>query len=198
LYFLMVLVSVVRWMRGGSVDIWWTRLLVIVRDNSGVVGWLRPCHSLSGSLRFGAVFGAAVILGISPCPEVSWPRRHLQVWRQGTSLIEIVDPLERRGVREGEVALRETRVLRLGAVLQGGPCCRPKWPSRVSSSCARCWGVPRAAGRNGLRAASAQSPARVLGPSALRRVSFAALWLVRTHAGAWPPVSPSASGDCGS
>ena len=56
LYFLMVLVSVVRWMWGGSVDIWW-RLLVIVRDNSGVVGWLRPCHSLSGSLRFGAVFG---------------------------------------------------------------------------------------------------------------------------------------------
>jgi hypothetical protein len=57
LYFLMVLVSVVRWMRGGSVDIWWRRLLVIVRDNSGVVGWLRSCHSLSGSLRFGAVFG---------------------------------------------------------------------------------------------------------------------------------------------
>lgn len=56
LYFLMVLVSVVRWMRGGSVDIWWRRLLVIVRDNSGVVGWLRPCHSISGSLRFGAVF----------------------------------------------------------------------------------------------------------------------------------------------
>ena len=45
----------------------------------------------------------------------------MQVWRQGTSLIEIVDPLERRGVREGEVALGETRVLRLGAVLQGGP-----------------------------------------------------------------------------
>jgi hypothetical protein len=57
LYFLMVLVSVVRWMRGGSVDIWWRGLLVIVRDNSGVVGWLRPCHPLSGSLRFGAVLG---------------------------------------------------------------------------------------------------------------------------------------------
>jgi hypothetical protein len=31
-------------------------LLVIVRDNSGVVGWLCPCHSVSGGLRFGAVF----------------------------------------------------------------------------------------------------------------------------------------------
>ena len=57
LYFLMVLVSVVRWMRGGSVDIWWRGLLVIVRDNSGVVGCLRPCHYVSGGLRFGAVFG---------------------------------------------------------------------------------------------------------------------------------------------
>ena len=57
LYFLMVLVSVVRWMRGGSVDIWWRGLLVIVRDNSRVVGWLRPSHSVSGGLRFGAVFG---------------------------------------------------------------------------------------------------------------------------------------------
>jgi hypothetical protein len=57
LYFLMVLVSVVRWMRGGGVDIWWRGLLVSVCDNSGVVGWLRPCHSVSGGLRFVAVFG---------------------------------------------------------------------------------------------------------------------------------------------
>jgi hypothetical protein len=57
LYFLMVLVSVVWWMRGGGVDIWWRGLLVSVCDNSGVVGWLRPCHSVSGGLRFGAVFG---------------------------------------------------------------------------------------------------------------------------------------------
>jgi hypothetical protein len=57
LYFLMVVVSVVRWMRGGSVDIWRRGLLVIVRDNSGVVGWLRPCHSVSGGLRLEAVFG---------------------------------------------------------------------------------------------------------------------------------------------
>ena len=57
LYFLMVLVSVVRWMRGGSVDIWWRGWLVIMRDNSGIVGWLRPGHSVSGGLCFGAVFG---------------------------------------------------------------------------------------------------------------------------------------------
>jgi hypothetical protein len=59
-------------------------------------------------------------------------------------------------------------------------------------------GVAHAAGQGGLRAASARSPARGLGSSALRRVSFAALWLVRTHAGAWPTVSLSASRDCGS
>ena len=28
-----------------------------MRDNSGIVGWLRPRHSVSGGLRFGAVFG---------------------------------------------------------------------------------------------------------------------------------------------
>ena len=27
-----------------------------MRDNSGIVGWLRPRHSVSGCLRFGAVF----------------------------------------------------------------------------------------------------------------------------------------------
>jgi hypothetical protein len=59
-------------------------------------------------------------------------------------------------------------------------------------------GVARATGQGGLRAASARSPARGLGPSALRRVSFAALWLVQTRAGAWPPVSLSTSGDYGS
>jgi hypothetical protein len=57
LYFLMVLVSVVRWMRSGGVDIWWRGLLVSVRDNPGVVGWLRPCHPVSGGLRLWAVFG---------------------------------------------------------------------------------------------------------------------------------------------
>ena len=39
--------------RGYMVGGW----LVIMRDNSGIVGWLRPRHSVSGGLRFGAVFG---------------------------------------------------------------------------------------------------------------------------------------------
>jgi hypothetical protein len=59
-------------------------------------------------------------------------------------------------------------------------------------------GVVRAAGRSGLRASLTRSLARAPGPSALRLVSFAAPWLVQTHDGAWPQVSPFASGDCGS
>ena len=54
-----------------------------------------------------------------PRSKVGWPRRHLQVWRQGTSLVEVVDPLEWRAVLEGVVMLGETRVLRLRPVLQG-------------------------------------------------------------------------------
>jgi hypothetical protein len=57
LYFLMVLVSVVRWMRGGGVDVWWRVLLISVRDDSWVVGRLCPCHPVSGGLRLWAVFG---------------------------------------------------------------------------------------------------------------------------------------------
>jgi hypothetical protein len=56
LYFLMVLVSVVRWMRSGGVDIWWRVLLISVCDDPWVVGWLRLCHTVSGGLRFWAVF----------------------------------------------------------------------------------------------------------------------------------------------
>ena len=56
MYFLMMLVSVVRWMRSGGVDVWWRGWLVVMRDNSRIVGWLRPRHSVSGGLRFGAVF----------------------------------------------------------------------------------------------------------------------------------------------
>jgi hypothetical protein len=57
LYFLVVLVCVVGWMRGGSVDVWWRGLLISVRDNSGVVGWLHPCHPVFGGLRFWVVSG---------------------------------------------------------------------------------------------------------------------------------------------
>jgi hypothetical protein len=48
LYFLEVLVCV---------DVGGRVLLISVRDNSRVVGRLRPCHPVSGGLRFWAVFG---------------------------------------------------------------------------------------------------------------------------------------------
>jgi hypothetical protein len=51
LYLLVVLVCVVRWMRSGAVVVWLRGLLICVRDNSMVVGWLRPCHPVSGGLR---------------------------------------------------------------------------------------------------------------------------------------------------
>jgi hypothetical protein len=39
------------------VDVWWRVLLISVRDDSWVVGRLRPCHPVSGGLRLWAVFG---------------------------------------------------------------------------------------------------------------------------------------------
>jgi hypothetical protein len=56
LYLLVVLVCVVRWMRSGAVVVWLRGLLICVRDNSRVVGWLRSCHPVSGGLRLWAVF----------------------------------------------------------------------------------------------------------------------------------------------
>jgi hypothetical protein len=52
---LVVLVCVVRRMRSGAVVVWLRGLLICVCDNSGVVGWLRPCHPVSGGLRLWAV-----------------------------------------------------------------------------------------------------------------------------------------------
>jgi hypothetical protein len=43
----------------------------------------------------------------------------LQVWRQGTPLVEVVDALECRGVWDGVVALGEMQVFDLCALLQG-------------------------------------------------------------------------------
>jgi hypothetical protein len=50
-----MLVCVVRWVRSGAVVVWLRGLLVCVRDNSRVVGWLRSCHPVSDGLRFWAV-----------------------------------------------------------------------------------------------------------------------------------------------
>jgi hypothetical protein len=50
-HLLVVLVCVVRWKRSVTVVVWLRGLLICVCDNSRVVGWLRPCHPVSGGLR---------------------------------------------------------------------------------------------------------------------------------------------------
>jgi hypothetical protein len=56
LYLLAVLVYVVRWMLSEVVVVWlWEVVLICVRDNYWVVGWLRPRHPVPGGLRFRAV-----------------------------------------------------------------------------------------------------------------------------------------------
>jgi hypothetical protein len=55
LYLLVLLVCVVGWMRSGAGVVWRRGLLICVRDNSGVIGWLRSCHPVSGGLRLWAV-----------------------------------------------------------------------------------------------------------------------------------------------
>jgi hypothetical protein len=55
LYLLMVLVCVVRWMLCGAMVVWLWELLICVRYNSWVVGWLLPRHPVPGGLRFRAV-----------------------------------------------------------------------------------------------------------------------------------------------
>jgi hypothetical protein len=46
---------VVRWELSGAVVVWLRELLICVRDNSRVVGWLRSRHPVSGGLRLWAV-----------------------------------------------------------------------------------------------------------------------------------------------
>jgi hypothetical protein len=73
LYFLVVLVCVVRWMRSGTVDVWQRGLLICVRDNSRVVGWLRPCHPVSGGLRLWAVSGlVGVVFAMEQAVKSAW------------------------------------------------------------------------------------------------------------------------------
>jgi hypothetical protein len=84
LYLLVVLVCVVRWMRSGAVVVWLRGLLICVRDNSRVIGWLRPCHPVSSGLRLWAVscrvhavfaveqvVKSARLLRMSPAPTAS-------------------------------------------------------------------------------------------------------------------------------
>jgi hypothetical protein len=53
--YLLMLVCVVGWMLSGAMVVWWWELLICVRDNSWVVGWLRPRHPISGGLRLRVV-----------------------------------------------------------------------------------------------------------------------------------------------
>jgi hypothetical protein len=100
LYLLVMLVCVVRWVRSGAVVVWLKGLLVCVRDNSRVVGWLHSCHPVSGCLRFwavscrvGAVFAvehavkSARLLRASPAPTASSVSAALggYSWRRGAS-----------------------------------------------------------------------------------------------------------------
>jgi hypothetical protein len=55
LYLLVVWVCVVRWKLSEAVVVWLWELLICVRDNSWVVGWLRSRHPVSGGLRFRTV-----------------------------------------------------------------------------------------------------------------------------------------------
>jgi hypothetical protein len=100
LYLLVVLVCVVRWMRSGAVVVWLRGLLICVRDNSRVIGWLRPCHPVFGGLRLWAVscrvhavfvveqaVKSARLLRTSPAPTVSSVFAALggYSWRRGAS-----------------------------------------------------------------------------------------------------------------
>jgi hypothetical protein len=51
LYLLVVWVCVVRWKLSEAMVVWLRELLICVRDNSRVVGWLRLRHPVSGGLR---------------------------------------------------------------------------------------------------------------------------------------------------
>jgi hypothetical protein len=76
LYFLVVLVCVVRWMRGEGVDVWWRGLLISVCDNSRVIGWLRPSHPVSGGLRLWAVSGlVGAVFAMKKTVESAWRLR---------------------------------------------------------------------------------------------------------------------------
>jgi hypothetical protein len=100
LYLLVMLVCEVRWVRSGAVVVWLRGLLVCVRDNSRVVGWLRSCHPVSGGLRFWAVsfsvdtvfaveqvVKSARLLRASPAPTTSSFSSALggYSWRRGAS-----------------------------------------------------------------------------------------------------------------
>jgi hypothetical protein len=88
----------------------------------------------------------------------------LQMWRQGTSLVEVVDPLEWRGVREGVVVLWETRVFQLCALLQGWPMLQAKVAfARVFQLCTLLQGWPMLQAKVAFALHQRDLPLKVLG-----------------------------------
>jgi hypothetical protein len=56
LYLLMVLICVIGWMLGVAAVVWlWVVVVICVRDNPLVVGWLRLRHPVPGGLCFWAI-----------------------------------------------------------------------------------------------------------------------------------------------
>jgi hypothetical protein len=74
LYLLVVLVCLVRWMLSGAVVVWlWEVVLICVRDNSWVVGWLRPRHHVPGGLRFWAIpRWVRVVFAVKQAVKSAW------------------------------------------------------------------------------------------------------------------------------
>jgi hypothetical protein len=121
LYFLVVLVCVVRWMRGGGVDVWWRGLLISMRDNSGVVDWLRPCHPVFGGLRFWAVSG--LVGAVFAMTQTVEPARRLRTPLTSTASSVFVALggilLAARGVSSGVLVGDVVHLLLIAAVLTG-------------------------------------------------------------------------------
>jgi hypothetical protein len=74
LYFLMVLVCVVGWMLDVVVIVWLLLLVVVcVRDDSLVVGWLCSRHHVPGGLRFWAIScWVCTILAMKQTVKSAW------------------------------------------------------------------------------------------------------------------------------
>jgi hypothetical protein len=92
LHLLVVLVCLVRWMLSGAVVVWlWEVMLICVRDNSWVVGWLCPRHPVPGGLHFWAVSRVTpqLLLRVStPGLPLFNPLSHEVLYGQSTSNFE--------------------------------------------------------------------------------------------------------------
>ena len=121
MYFLVVLVCVVRWMRGGGVDVWWRWLLIGVRDNSGVVGWLRPCHPVFGGLCFWVVFGlVGAVFAMKKTVESAWRLRTPPTPTAGSIFAALGGILlAARGVSSGVLVGDVVHLLLIAAVSTG-------------------------------------------------------------------------------